>query len=186
MRSGEGVELKNDAAHRTRPVLPVDAIDPPAPSVDAQSTISPQALPIDYARPENQTSRRKVVLILGIIAALMVAGLALAMADQARHVKHAKAATAVQELSTMNGALDVFESDAGRYPTSNEGLAALQVRPLGIKDWHGPYLSRFGNDPWGHPYIYRCPGTGGPHTFDLFSTGPDGRPITGNDVWLVN
>lgn len=87
-------------------------------------------------------------------------------------MKRAKAA-----LIGINLALDIFEVDNGRYPTSAEGLAALVKQPAGLTNWHGPYVddAAVQADPWGHPYIYRYPGKQHPNTYDLISTGPDGR-----------
>ncbi len=64
--------------------------------------------------------------------------------------------------------------DTGRYPTTDEGLAALVVKPSGMDNWKGPYLKKeIPMDPWGKPYIYRCPGTHG--DFDIVSYGLDAK-----------
>ena len=97
-------------------------------------------------------------------------------ADQQARVKHAK--TAIAQLAT---ALDLFKVDCGSYPTTEEGLAALQTRPADGANWHGPYIEKLVNDPWGHPYHYCCPGSH-QNEFDLFSTGPDGREGGGDDI----
>jgi general secretion pathway protein G len=72
----------------------------------------------------------------------------------------------------FKGALEMFRFDIGRYPTTEEGLSAL-VRNPGIPQWHGPYRSakEIPADPWGHPYVYGCPGKDG--GYDLFSHGRD-------------
>jgi len=71
--------------------------------------------------------------------------------------------------------LDLFYLDAGRYPSTEEGLGALAVRPAGVSSWNGPYLKTAGvpKDPWGHNYLYRSPGQNGP--YDVGSLGPEGR-----------
>jgi general secretion pathway protein G len=79
------------------------------------------------------------------------------------------------QIQSFSSALDLFYLDAGRYPTTSEGLAALSRRPGGIDAWNGPYL-RTGvvpNDPWGRPYMYRSPGEHGP--YDIVSYGADGQ-----------
>ena len=78
------------------------------------------------------------------------------------------------ELST---ALDTFRLDMGRYPSTQEGLAALLQPPSGASRWDGPYLSKsvMPLDPWDNPYQYRSPGGGG-RPYDLFSFGADGAP----------
>ena len=71
--------------------------------------------------------------------------------------------------------LDTFRLDVGRYPTTQEGLAALNQKPGGVDRWDGPYLKKeVPPDPWGKPYIYKSPGEKG--DFDLLFYGKDGQP----------
>jgi general secretion pathway protein G len=79
------------------------------------------------------------------------------------------------QIQSFSSALDLFYLDAGRYPSTAEGLAAL-VRPTsGVAGWAGPYLRGGGvpNDPWNNPYVYRSPGVHAP--FDIVSYGADGQ-----------
>ena len=77
------------------------------------------------------------------------------------------------QIKDLEGALQLFHGDADRYPTAAEGLDAL-VRNPGLASWRGPYLpnAELPRDPWGRPYIYRCPGQHG--AYDLLSRGRDG------------
>jgi len=81
--------------------------------------------------------------------------------------------------------LSMFKVDCGRYPTTEEGLKALMVRPQAIPaaNWHGPYFESAQSlkDHWNHDYVYRCPGIHNIDGFDLFSCGPDGVSITDGD-----
>src|SRR5262252_3881038 len=73
------------------------------------------------------------------------------------------------QMQSFAGALDLFNLDAGRYPSSSEGLAAL-VRPTpNFAGWNGPYLKggSVPNDPWNNPYHYRAPGEHG--AYDIIS-----------------
>ena len=81
------------------------------------------------------------------------------------------------ELAQLSTALDTFRLDMGRYPSTQEGLAALLQPPSGASRWDGPYLSKsvMPLDPWDNPYQYRSPGGGG-RPYDLFSFGADGAP----------
>lgn len=73
-------------------------------------------------------------------------------------------------------ALDTFRLDAGRYPTSAEGLSALMSKPVNVRAWNGPYLAKeIPLDPWGKAYVYKNPGTRG-RDFDIISYGSDGQP----------
>ena len=83
--------------------------------------------------------------------------------------------TARAQIDALGKALDQFRLDMGRYPTSEEGLAALNERPAGDTRWTGPYLKKgVPPDPWGSPYVYRAPGEHG--EYDLLSHGKDRQP----------
>src|SRR5580698_1826442 len=79
------------------------------------------------------------------------------------YLSESKVKAARIQLQSFGSALDLFYLDAGRFPSSSEGLAAL-VRPTGgLTGWNGPYLKggNVPNDQWGAPYIYRAPGEHG-------------------------
>jgi general secretion pathway protein G len=79
------------------------------------------------------------------------------------------------QIDAFQKALDQYRIDAGRYPTTQQGLAALTQRPANEPHWQGPYLAKtVPADPWGRPYIYRAPGEHG--EYDLMSLGRDGAP----------
>lgn len=91
-----------------------------------------------------------------------------------RSVDKGKKVAAKSQISEFEGMLDQFKLDVGRYPTSDEGLQALRVKPANATNWDGPYSKKdIPMDPWGHPYVYRFPGT---HSdFDILSYGADGQ-----------
>jgi general secretion pathway protein G len=78
------------------------------------------------------------------------------------------------QIDGLGKALDQFRLDVGRYPTTEEGLAALTTRPSNLNKWDGPYLTKnVPPDPWDNPYNYKSPGE---HAdYDLFSYGKDGQ-----------
>jgi general secretion pathway protein G len=79
------------------------------------------------------------------------------------------------QINSLEKALDQYRLDVGHYPTTEQGLAALNAQPTGETHWQGPYLKKaVPNDPWGQPYQYRSPGEHG--DFDLLSYGKDGKP----------
>ncbi len=91
------------------------------------------------------------------------------------YMSESKVKTAKIQLQSFGSALDLFYLDAGRYPSTAEGLAAL-VRPSGgVAGWAGPYLKGgvVPNDPWNNPYVYRSPGLHAP--YDIVSYGADGQ-----------
>lgn len=82
--------------------------------------------------------------------------------------------TARAQIDAFEKALDQYRLDVGHYPTTEQGLQALQTSP-GEARWAGPYLKKAAPlDPWGKPYQYRQPGEHG--EIDLYSFGPDGQP----------
>jgi general secretion pathway protein G len=91
------------------------------------------------------------------------------------YLGESKVKAAKIQLQSFSSALDLFNLDAGRYPSSAEGLAALVRRAPGVDAWNGPYLrgGTVPNDPWNHPYVYRAPGERG--AYDIVSLGSDGR-----------
>jgi general secretion pathway protein G len=109
-----------------------------------------------------------VMVILGLLAAVVVPNLF-------GNVDKARVQTARTQIETIGQALDHFRLDTGRYPTTTEGLNALNTNP-GIQEWAGPYLKKLAipNDPWGTPYQYQSPGTHG--DYDLSSFGADKTP----------
>ena len=91
------------------------------------------------------------------------------------YLGESKVKTAKIQMQSFASALDLFHLDAGRYPSTSEGLAALVRRTPGVEAWNGPYLKGglVPNDPWNHPYIYRAPAERG--AFDIISLGSDGQ-----------
>jgi len=90
------------------------------------------------------------------------------------------------QIDALGKALDQYRLDTGHYPSTEQGLAALQQRPQSEPKWNGPYLRKsVPLDPWGRPYQYRAPGEKG--DFDLYSYGKDGaQGGSGEDADLSN
>ena len=112
-----------------------------------------------------------VVMIIGLLAGLVAP-------QFMKQSERAEAKTAKAQIELFGTALDTFRLDIGRYPTSQEGLAALMQKPGGVDRWDGPYLRKdLPPDPWGKPYIYKSPGDHG--AYDIISYGADG--VAGGD-----
>ena len=110
-----------------------------------------------------------VVVILAILAAMIVPKI-MGRPDEARIV------AAHQDISTIMQALRLYRLDNLRYPSSEQGLAALVAPPASAPlapNWKaGGYLERLPKDPWGNPYQFLNPGLRG--EIDVFSFGADG------------
>jgi general secretion pathway protein G len=110
-----------------------------------------------------------VLLILGMIAGL-------AGPQIMGYLGDSKAKAAKLQISELEGTLDLFKLDIGRYPNTTEGLQALVQAPATAGDrWHGPYLKKnvIPKDPWNNDYQYSAPGKQG--QFDIVSLGADGK-----------
>ena len=120
-----------------------------------------------------------VVIIIGILAAII-------MPKFFGRTKQAKISAAETQISIFSTALDAYQLDNDNFPTTEQGLKALIVKPDTPpvpSSWKGPYLANeIPIDPWKNQYIYRCPGQHNPNSYDLSSNGPDGKPGGGDDI----
>ncbi|CDG85662.1 type II secretion system major pseudopilin GspG [Janthinobacterium agaricidamnosum] len=119
-----------------------------------------------------------VVVIMGILASLVVPKLIARTGES-------KVAAAKVDISTVMQALKLYKLDNQRYPTTEQGLQALIVKPTSgpaANGWkEGGYLEKMPKDPWGNPYQYLSPGIKG--EVDVLSLGADGQPGgTGDDA----
>jgi general secretion pathway protein G len=109
-----------------------------------------------------------VIVIIGLLAGYVAP-------KYFSQVGKSEVQVAKAQIDALEKSLDQYRLDTRRYPTSDQGLAALTARPSTETTWNGPYLKKsVPNDPWGRPYVYRIPGQKG--EFDLFSYGRDGKP----------
>ncbi len=93
----------------------------------------------------------------------------------------AKSHIARGDIAHIEVALKLYRLHHNRFPATAEGLQVLLV-PSQAGGWDGPFLEKSAVDPWGQPYRYRFPGTRNPSGFDLWSTGPDQRDGTADDI----
>ncbi len=129
----------------------------------------------------------ELVVVMSIIVILAGA----VVLHVTRRVEDAKRARALQDISTLETALDLYAADNGSPPTTQQGLQALRSKPSSPPqphNWNGPYLKKaVPKDPWGNEYVYRCPGQLNPDSYDIISYARDGQPGgTGPDEDLTN
>lgn len=100
-----------------------------------------------------------VLVIIGLIAGAVAVNV-MGRLDEAK-VKQAKT-----DLHTLENCLDLYKLDKGRYPTTEEGLAAVVAagKCKNVKD------------PWQNDYVYLFPGQAHADSFDVKSYGADGKP----------
>ncbi|MCC6195895.1 MAG: type II secretion system major pseudopilin GspG [Burkholderiales bacterium] len=111
-----------------------------------------------------------VIVILGVLAALIVPNV-LSRPDEARTV------VAKSDIAAIMQALKMYRLDNQRYPTAEQGLAALVAKPEQPPvppNWKsGGYLEKVPKDPWGRAYVYVNPGVRG--EIEVMSFGADGQ-----------
>ncbi|HVQ07969.1 MAG TPA: type II secretion system major pseudopilin GspG [Allosphingosinicella sp.] len=109
-----------------------------------------------------------VIVILGLLATIVIINVVPALDTASVQ----KARTDIQTIDSM---VQQYYVDNRRYPTTQEGLAALR-----------PYLRRISNDPWNRPYVYAAPGRDG-QPYTIMSLGADGREGgSGKDADIAN
>lgn len=111
-----------------------------------------------------------VIVILGVLAALIVPRV-LERPDEARTI------AAKSDIAAIMQALKLYRLDNQRYPTGEQGLAALVAKPEQPPvpgNWKpGGYLEKLPKDPWGRPYVYVNPGVRA--EIEVMSFGGDGQ-----------
>ncbi len=120
----------------------------------------------------------EVLLVAGILA-LLAAFAVPKLFKTAQEAKIKLAQAAVGRNGPIATALEKYQYHMGRFPDTEEGLAALFQRPEEVDNpnYKGPYLDGTIEelvDPWGNPYEYRSPGEVNEDSYDLWSWGPDG------------
>ncbi len=114
-----------------------------------------------------------VVIIIGLLTTIVGAAIF-------NQVDKGRVTTAGAQINSLEGVLELYRMDNGRFPTTEQGLEALVRAPTGDPAPRnyppGGYLKggKVPKDPWGNPYGYESPGQRNVHSFDLWSFGADG------------
>ncbi|MCU0666234.1 MAG: type II secretion system major pseudopilin GspG [Candidatus Omnitrophica bacterium] len=112
-----------------------------------------------------------VVIIISSLSAMVLPRL-VGRSEQAK-----TAACKADITVNLATALKLYELDNGSFPTTEQNLIALMIKPTISpvpENWNGPYLERRPADPWGKEYLYKSPGEHRPD-YDLWSLGKDGK-----------
>ncbi len=118
-----------------------------------------------------------VVAIIGILVSLVSVNLVGQMSKS-------KITATKSQMNSIETALGMFEIDSGSYPTTEQGLMALVVRPSDLsEDEWSKYMKKLPQDAWRQDFIYRSPGEND-SDFDLISMGKDKKEGTEDDIKL--
>jgi general secretion pathway protein G len=112
-----------------------------------------------------------VVVIMGMLMATLAVGIS-------GQIDKARVSTTRTKITRLEQALEFYQMDNARFPTTDQGLEALVRKPTSTPVPRaytpGGYIREDGlEDPWGQPFQYRIPGSQNAHSFDLWSLGPD-------------
>ena len=132
--------------------------------------------------PKRRNRARLFFLIFGLLLAMVVSPFF--PFGVRTNYAHCCAPQHLADFQTFRLALYIFKSEVGRFPTTEEGLAALVLRPQGdgLASWK-PTMEAELLDPWGSRYSYRYPPVESAAGFpEVFSAGPDGVFGTGDDI----
>ena len=120
--------------------------------------------------------------LLEILVVIAILGLLIGLVAPAalRQLSGARNSLAKQSIGRIGDVMELYKLDIGGFPSTDQGLQALAVRPAGVSNWNGPYVKGDGAplDPWNHPYLYRNPSQRAGHEYDLCSAGASGDSAT--------
>ncbi|PKP94112.1 MAG: type II secretion system protein GspG [Alphaproteobacteria bacterium HGW-Alphaproteobacteria-16] len=128
--------------------------------------------------PGQEATQEAGFTLLELLVVLAILGLLAAIVGPQviKYLDSSRSKTAQVQAKNVVAALNLFKLDASRFPTEQEGIAALVKAPPNLSSWNGPYLPDQSAivDPWGRPYLLRSPGEHG--EIDVYSLGSDGQP----------
>ncbi len=127
--------------------------------------------------PSKQTARGFTLIELLIVLAIIGMLAALVGPRLMSSLSKSQTKTTRSQIELLSTSLDNFRLDNGRYPTQQEGIAALINKPEGLLNWNGPYLrkNKIPKDAWAFDFYYNIPATKGGLEFDLYSLGADNK-----------
>ena len=124
-------------------------------------------------RPRNARDAGFTLVELLVVLAIIVLLAGIVAPQVLRYLGSARSEAASAQIRNVENALELFYIDNHRYPTDEEGLAALsRPSPDVARTWNGPYLRNAEElrDPWGLPYLYAS----APEGVEVKTLGRDG------------
>ena len=133
-----------------------------------------------FSRRSSGFTLLEMVIVLGIIAMIM-GGAIFTMSK----ISDSGAITVVEgDFSAINNGLQSYKTNAGNYPSEQQGLKALVEKPTTAprpRRWSG-IMDEVPKDPWDNDYIYKYPGTQDRSRPEIISIGKDALEGTEDDM----
>ena len=121
----------------------------------------------------------EIMLVVAIIALLLSTGFYF-LGPQILIAQDAKIGA---DFKAFDQALTTYENLNGFLPTTEQGLQALVTPPASDpkpQRWY-QMMKQLPKDPWQSDYVYVCPGTHNPQSYDIYSKGKDKTENTPDD-----
>ena len=134
------------------------------------------ALPMQRNR---KRSRQAGVTLIEMLVVVAIIGLFVALVgpNLFKRADEAKVITTRSQIDNFMTALGTYKLDTGVFPSTEQGLQALRVKPADANQWNGPYMPKdIPKDSWGRDFIYRFPGEHQTDEPEIVSLGADGQP----------
>jgi general secretion pathway protein G len=140
-----------------------------------------------FRKPQKRTQAGVTLIELMVVVTIIALFVAIVGPRLFKNVDKSKVVAAKSQIEAFGTALGTYKLDVGTFPSTDQGLQALRLKPGDVANWNGPYLPKdIPLDPWGHPYIYKFPGDHGDEP-DIMSLGADGQMGgEGLDADIVN
>lgn len=137
---------------------------------------APSVRPLLTLHRQNNFQVRGFTL-LELLVVMVIIGLLVSFVGPKYFEQIGKSETKIAraQVESIGKALDQYRVDTNHYPSTDQGLSALNKAPANEPKWAGPYLTKTTpSDPWDKPFQYKSPGEHG--DYDLFTLGKDGQP----------
>ena len=121
---------------------------------------------MNYALKTRRRNRRLGITLIEMLVVVTIIALfgAIAFQQLGPEVEKGRRVAASTQIDSFMTALQRYNLQNARYPTTEEGLQAIR-----------PFLSKdIPLDPWGNAFVYKFPGEHGADP-DVICYGPDGQ-----------
>ena len=133
----------------------------------------------DMKKRNRKRSGQAGVTLIEMLVVVTIIGLFVALVGPAlfRRADEAKVTVTRSQIDNFMTALGTYKLDTGLFPTTEQGLQALRVKPADVNQWNGPYMPKdIPKDAWSHDFVYRFPGEHQADEPEIMSLGADGQP----------